>query len=247
MLPGNTGQRTVPPDLFKLGQGGQYRLPVLTSATPAGGVVPAGATAVVMNVTAVDTAGPGFVQVFNDPAMKGKSSNLNFVADDIAPNLVIVPIGPDGAVTLYAHGATHLVVDVIGYFTGSNAPTSAAGLYVPFTPRRVIDTRDRNEPLPIQGQRDVDLAALLGVAPSAMAAAFMNVTLVDSLQAGYLQVFPTGLSTPGASSSVNVTAAGQIRPTAVITAHNGGKVSVFDHAGGHFIFDAAGYFTTGAS
>ena len=243
-LPGNTGQRTVPADLFKLGQGGQYRLPVLASATPGGGVVPPGATAVVMNVTAVETAAPGFVQVFNDPAMKGKSSNLNFTTNDIAPNLVIVPIGPDGAVTMYAHSASHVVVDVIGFFTGSNSPTSTAGLYVPFTPRRLIDTRDRNEPLPIQGQRDVGLAALLGVSPGAMAAAFVNVTLVDSLQAGYLQVFPTGLSTPGATSSVNVTDAGQIRPTAVITAHNGGQVSVFDHAGGHFIFDAAGYFST---
>ncbi len=247
MLPGNIGQRTVPADLFKLGQGGQYRLPVLTSAMPAGGVVPPGATAVVMNVTAVEPAAPGFVQVFNDPAMKGKSSNLNFTANDIAPNLVIVPIGPDGSVTIYAHSATHVVVDVIGYFTGANSPTSAAGLYVPFTPRRLIDTRDHNEPLPIQGQRDVALAALLGVDPGAVGAAFMNVTLVDSLQAGYLQVFPTGRSTPGASSSVNVTAAGQIRPTAVITAHNGGQVTVFDHAGGHFIFDAAGYFTSGAT
>jgi hypothetical protein len=43
---------------------------------------------------------------------------------------------------------------------------------------------------------------------------------------------------------VNVTGPGQIRPNAAITGHNAGQVTVFDHAGGHFIFDAAGYFTT---
>jgi hypothetical protein len=46
---------------------------------------------------------------------------------------------------------------------------------------------------------------------------------------------------------VSVTGPGQIRPNAVITGHNAGQVTVFDHAGGHFIFDAAGYFTTAAT
>jgi hypothetical protein len=234
----------VPPDLFKLGQRSGYRLPVITTASPSGGVVPPGATGVVMNVTAVETAEPGFVQVYNDEAMKGKSSNLNYVTSDIAPNLVIAPIGGDGSVIVYTHSAAHVVVDVIGYFTGGNSPASSEGLFVPFTPHRLIDTRELGAPLPIKTQRDIDLAGLAGVGPAAMSAMFMNVTLVDSLDAGYLQVFPTGLSTPGASSSVNVTGPGQIRPNAVITGHNAGQVSVFSHAGGHFIFDAAGYFTT---
>jgi hypothetical protein len=99
----------------------------------------------------------------------------------------------------------------------------------------------------VKTQRDVDLAGLSAVTPSAMSAMFMNVTLVDSHDARYLQVFPTGLSTPGASSSVNVTGPGQIRPNAVITSHNAGQVSVFHHAGVHFTFDAAGYFTTAAT
>jgi len=200
-----------------------------------------------MNVTAVETAEPGFVQVYNDPAMQAKSSNLNYVTHDIAPNLVIAPIAGDGSVTIYTHSAAHVVVDVIGYFTGSNSAASTEGLFVPFTPHRLIDTRLVGGPLQVKTQRDIDLAGLAGIGPSAMSAMFMNVTLVDSIDAGYLQVFPTGLSTPGASSSVNVTGPGQIRPNAVITGHNSGMVSVFDHAGGNFIFDAAGYFTTGST
>jgi len=246
-LPGNPGHRVVPADLFKMGARTEYRLPILTSATPDGGVVPAGATGVVMNVTAVETVEPGFLQVFNDPAMKGKSSNLNYTPNDIAPNLVIAPIGADGSVTLYTHTAAHVVVDVIGYFTGSNSPASTQGLYVPFTPRRLIDTRQTGGRLAQSGQSDVDLAGLSGVSPSAMSGMFLNVTLVDSVDAGYLQVFPKGLSTPGASSSVNVTGPHQIRPNAVITGHNAGQVTVFDHAGGDFIFDAAGYFTAAPS
>jgi hypothetical protein len=58
-------------------------------------------------------------------------------------------------------------------------------------------------------------------------------------------VFPAGLSTPGASSNGNVTAPNRIRGNAAISGVNGGHVSVFLHSGGHFIIDAAGYFTSG--
>ena len=246
-LPGNPGYPVAPVDLFKIIPAVTYRLPILSSATPAGGVIPSGATGVVMNVTAVETAGPGFLQVYNDDSVKAKSSNLNFNTNDIAPNLVVVPIGADGSIKLYVHSAAHVVVDVVGYFTGTNSPSNAQGLFVPFAPDRLIDTRDLGGPLPVQTLRDMNVAELAGIDQSAMSAMFMNATIAGSLSAGYLQAFPAGLSSPGASSNVNVTAAGQIRPNAVITGVNAGQVSVFLHSGGHFILDAAGYFTSGTT
>jgi hypothetical protein len=244
-LSGSSTTPVVPVDLLKLADGATFRLPILTTATPSGGVVPAGASAVVMNVTAVETAAPGFVQIYNDDAVKGQSSNLNFTANDISPNLVVVPIGPDGSIKIFTHGASHVVVDVIGYFTGTNSPASTQGLFVPFRPDRLLDTREIGGPLPVQTLRDVDVAALSGLDASVMSGMFMNATIVDSLDAGYIQVYPAGLSTPGASSNGNVTAPNRIRGNAVISGVNGGRVSVFLHSGGHFIIDAAGYFTSG--
>ena len=243
-LPGNPGHSVVAVDLFKLERGGTFRLPILTTATPSGGVIPPGATSVVMNVTVVESEEPGYAQVYTEDTAKGRWSNLNFGIGDIAPNLVVAPIGADGSVTIYAHSAAHVVVDVIGYFTGGNSELSSQGLFVSFSPLRLIDSREHGDPLPAKASRDFDVALMAGIHPGAMSAMFINATIVDSLDAGYMQLFPTGLSTPGASSSVNVTGPNQVRPNAVISGLNSGWMSMYLHAGGHFIFDAAGYFTT---
>ena len=118
-----------------------------------------------MNVTVVNTAGPGFLQVYNADADQGRSSNLNYGTGNVAPNLVISPIGGDGTVKLYVNTATHVIVDVIGYFTGSNSAASAQGLFVPFPPDRLVDTHDQGGPLPPGTLRDVNAAALSNRGP----------------------------------------------------------------------------------
>ena len=97
--------------------GGTYRLPVLATASPSGGVVPPGASAVIMNLTAVNTSAPGFLQVYDDPAVQAKSSNVNYTTGDISANLVIAPIAGDGSVTIFALTSTDVVVDVVGTFS----------------------------------------------------------------------------------------------------------------------------------
>jgi hypothetical protein len=137
----------VPAGLFRLKDKGTYRLPVLTGASPAGGVLPPAATAVVMNVTATGATNPGFLQVFNAAGDRGKSSNLNFDAGDVAPNLVIAPIAADGSVRFYVNRSTDVIADVIGYFTGASSASSSTALFVPFTPKRLVDTRKQGGPL----------------------------------------------------------------------------------------------------
>ena len=45
------------------------------------------------------------------------SSNLNFSAGQVTANLVVVPLGPDGRVSMYnAFGSTHVIADVVGYY-----------------------------------------------------------------------------------------------------------------------------------
>jgi hypothetical protein len=84
------------------------------------GVPAAELRAVALNVTVTGTVAPGFVTVYPDGTPLPTASNLNFVAGQTVPNLVIVRVGPDGRVDLYngSSNTVQLVADVAGYFNG---------------------------------------------------------------------------------------------------------------------------------
>ena len=83
------------------------------------GGVPANATSVVLNVTAADSPGPdSYLTVYPTGTARPLASNLNFVAGQTIPNLVIAKIGSGGRVTIYNNlGQTVVVADVQGWFT----------------------------------------------------------------------------------------------------------------------------------
>jgi len=80
------------------------------------GGVPADAKSVALNVIAIQGTAPSHFTVYPTGAPFPLGSNLNIIPGDIRPNMVIVPIGIDGKVTLYnLDGDVHTVVDVLGY------------------------------------------------------------------------------------------------------------------------------------
>ena len=84
-----------------------------------GPVVPAGARAVVLNVTGVEPADATPVQVYPRPSGDERpgTSNLNLPAGGIRAGHVIVGTGVGGAVRLRSYSAPlHLVADVSGWF-----------------------------------------------------------------------------------------------------------------------------------
>jgi hypothetical protein len=83
------------------------------------GDVPAGASAVALNVTAADPAGAGYVKVYpcgtGDPLV----SNVNYRAHQVAAaNLAVVKLPADGRVCFSSFAPTDLVVDLAGWFAG---------------------------------------------------------------------------------------------------------------------------------
>lgn len=82
--------------------------------------VPPTATAVVLNVTATDTAAAGDVTAFPSDRSAPLASNINFVKGETVANLVMVPIGADGKIILnnQSVGSIDLIGDVAGYFVG---------------------------------------------------------------------------------------------------------------------------------
>ena len=105
-------------------------LTVTGSIATAGGVqivVPAGATAVSLNVTVVSPTAAGFLSVRpGDATGAPTTSSLNFSAGQVIPNAVTVQLPTIGGgagkieLTYNAFGVagptTHVLVDVVGYF-----------------------------------------------------------------------------------------------------------------------------------
>jgi hypothetical protein len=88
-----------------------------------GGVPTTDVTAVALNVTVVDPTAQSYVTVWPTGAPQPNASNLNFTAGTTIPNLVIAKVGTNGNISLYNHdGTTHLLADIVGYFTDGEPP-----------------------------------------------------------------------------------------------------------------------------
>ena len=81
----------------------------------------AGATGVVLNVTAVSLAGASSSWITAWPTGQPMplASNLNMVTGQIIPNSVVAKIGANGKVSISnAAGNVDVLADVAGYFSG---------------------------------------------------------------------------------------------------------------------------------
>ncbi len=100
---------------------------------------PAGAEAVVVNLTAMDAQSAGYVTANSCASMVAgpqAQSNLNAVVGSPVANMAIVPVGADGMICVYVSSSMHLAVDVMGTFT-----RGVAVQFRPVTPVRVHDSR----------------------------------------------------------------------------------------------------------
>jgi hypothetical protein len=88
--------------------------------------IPAGATAVILNVTAVLPLGPGYATVFPRGVSIPQASHLNYAAGDVISNAVVATIGAGGDVCLFTLAAADYIVDVTGYLTGTPPPDTGA-------------------------------------------------------------------------------------------------------------------------
>lgn len=80
------------------------------------GSVPAGATAVIANVTATNTTAWGFLSAWPAGSAQPTSSNLNFLPGQTVPNLVMLKLGAGGQLSIFnGLGSANVIVDVMGY------------------------------------------------------------------------------------------------------------------------------------
>ena len=204
--------------------------------------VPAdGVGAVLLNVTVTEPSAPGFVTVWPSGEDRPVASALNFVRGQTIPNLVVCKMGADGKVNLAnSAGTTHLVADVVGYFSASGTTSRN----VATSPRRLLDTRTTAKPLGGAGQLRLQLTGVGDVPATGVSAVVCNVTVTEPTASGFLTVWPNGESRPVASSLNFVR--GQTVPNLVVCKVGAdGAVCIFNSAGtSHVIVDVVGFFTS---
>jgi hypothetical protein len=83
-----------------------------------GGVVPVYATAVVLSVASTGSPGGGHFTIFPTGSALPNTADLNWVAGQTKPNLVVVRLPASGNLDVFsAVSGAHVVIDVEGYFT----------------------------------------------------------------------------------------------------------------------------------
>ncbi len=80
--------------------------------------VPPASTAAVVNLTVVHPSAPGYLTAYPGPctATPPLVSNVNYVANDVRPNLAAVRIGPGSQICLVSLAALDVVIDLQGWF-----------------------------------------------------------------------------------------------------------------------------------
>ncbi len=166
----------------RLAAGDTLAVPVVPPGSPA--------TAVQLNLTAVQPGADGYVTVWPCGADRPTVSNLNPVAGVTRPNLVNVRVGEAGTVCLYTDQETDLLVDLLAEYR-PGAPARFAAI----EPRRVLDTRG--------GRRPAHAARSVVVALGTAVAVQTNVTATNTTAPGFLTVYPCFADPLPSTSNVN--------------------------------------------
>ena len=207
--------------------------------TGVGGVPSTGVTAVALNVTVDQPTGTGYLTVWPAGEARPNASTHNFVPGLTVANLVLAKVGANGQVSIFnSAGGTHVVADVIGYFS------SVGGLFVPVAPQRLIDTRDgtggpaggvgsaETQTLPVANANPV---------PAGAKAVIVNVTSVNSSMPSYITVWPTSSLQPLAST-LNPRPGAAVPNQAYLRVGSGGALDAFNaHGSTDIIVDVFGY------
>ncbi|HET7723859.1 MAG TPA: hypothetical protein VFK68_04410, partial [Propionibacteriaceae bacterium] len=193
----------------------------VTLSVTQGAGVPADAAAVFANLTVTGPQVSGFLTAWPTGVTKPTASNVNFVANQTVPNLAIVKLGADGAISIYNSTSKPLdvVVDIQGYVRGGTA--TLPGTVVPVTPTRAVDTRlGLNASGPVAANSGVvvglDSPSLSAVPQGAV----INLTVTEPRESGYLSAYPFGVPAP-LVSNLNFTPGATVPNLSLATLNDG--------------------------
>ena len=222
----------------------------------AAGLPATGVTAVVLNVTEADAGAGGFVTAYPGGSTLPVASDLNFTAGTVVPNLVTVPLGANGTVTLYNGSAKPL--DLIADLQGSYQ--QGTGLTFTAHQVRLLDTRPKQPgegpPTTVTGAPLAPGATLALAAGTTLgwqdasgsfvdpSAVLVNTTVTGPTAGGWLALTPQRPTTAPTTSNVNFTSGQTVAAADTAMLGTGGTLYFYNGSRGRtdLVADAEGYF-----
>ena len=211
------------------------------------GVPSAGASAVLITLTAVSPKQPGWLTVYGTGQAQPATTNVALVAGRNIADYVIAPLGTGGAITIVNKSAASVQVvgDVTGYVLGGGR--TAGGTMSTVAPTRSVDTRSglgaRKGVLAAGATLAVGVTGRTLVPSTNVAAVAMTVTAVNPTAAGSLTTWDDGYARPSAR---NVSYVAQHVTSVFVIAPVGpdGKVDFYNKGGStDLVVDVLGYFS----
>lgn len=180
--------------------------------------------AVGVQITAADTAGPGFLTAWSGRGRRPETSVLNFRhSNDVNANFVILPVSA-GRFKIYTSETTGIIVDVMGSMT--SYPSSA--------PRRIVDTRTTG------GTPSGSTITVRTGLPAGTPHAAVQITVADTAGPGFLTAW-SGQGRRPETSVLNYRRAGDVDGNFVIVPlASNGTFEIFTLAHTGIIVDLMG-------
>lgn len=213
--------------------------------TGMGGVPATGVDSVVMNVTAVSPTQAGYLTIFPAGLDRPTISSVNFGPLRTVANLVSMPVGVGGRVSIFnPFGDVDVLFDVAGFYATVAGP---AGMrFHPLRPARVMDTRigqgGRTSALGPGQSAFLQVTGSAGLPPCCVRAVALNVTVTESTEPSFLSVFPGDVALP-TISNLNYGGGATIANQVIVRLSAHGTFGVYNHAGrAHVVVDVVGYY-----
>lgn len=174
--------------------------------TGRGGVAKTAVSAVVLNLTVTGPTAGGYLTAYPTGQARPGTSSINFPRGWTGANLITVPVGTNGQVSIYnAKGATNVIADVMGFYrsdAAANTPGSY-GSYFPQDPQRVLDTRDGSLGGPLPGGYYVTIPLDFSEDNPHITAFAVNVTVTKPAKGGYVSAFDGNTANISKTSVLN--------------------------------------------
>lgn len=197
-------------------------------AVDLGDRLPAGTTAVAINVTAAQPDADGYLSA-GACGRPNSGSTVNFTRLTDRGAMTVTPLGPDGRVCVFNSTATDVIVDLQGAFV--EQPDQ-----VGFTPlasnQRLVDTRN-------SGRSQV----IVVPTPPGASAVAVNLTVVDAAGVGWLRATPCDAVTE--VSNVNFGPLEAVAGSAYVTTSAENTICVETSISADVIVDLTGTFGVG--
>lgn len=157
-----------------------WRLPVQVAA-------PAGAEAVMINLTATEATAHGYLTLEDCMPRSGEreTSALTFAPGENVASMAIVPLDDRNRFCIFRSAAVHSIVDVVGYLGAGGEPL----WFEPTQPTRLTDTREQGNCAPFQECQPGPIpdAAIHAVPTEDDRPRIANIAAIDGAGPGYLQ------------------------------------------------------------